>query len=288
MECANPLLQAVYPDEDSVNLSKMLKTMSYSSSQETRHAALVGVNASLEQFAPISAFSLSMVAGDWAIANKERKYTNLRSRRNTYNNVSDEVVDALLAGVRKKGVGLSKRFYRLKKALLKATQGLERMTWADRNAPVSPRAASEGTLDDKCSWEDAVKAVNEGYESFSPTLASMFRNMLEEERIDAPPDDGKTSGAYCAGCVPGIGPFQLMNFTGSKKDIMTLAHESGHSCHDILAYDQGYVKEDVAAAATSTTAAAGLRYCCARHDCPPADVLPRLAHYYCCCCYYYY
>ena len=86
----------MYPDEDSVNLSKMLKTMSYSSSQETRHAALVGVNASLEQFAPISAFSLSMVAGDWAIANKERKYTNLRSRRNTYNNVSDEVVDEML------------------------------------------------------------------------------------------------------------------------------------------------------------------------------------------------
>jgi WD repeat-containing protein 19 len=47
-----------------------------------------------------------------------------------------------------------------------------------------------------------------------------------------------------------------------------------------------YVEEDAASAA-ATTAAAGMRYCCARHDCTPADVLLLLLHYYCRHCYHY-
>lgn len=39
-----------------------------------------------------------------------------------------------------------------------------------------------------------------------------------------------------------MGPFQLLNFDGTKRDVATLAHESGHGCHDILAYDQGYLQ----------------------------------------------
>ena len=33
-----------------------------------------------------------------------------------------------------------------------------------------------------------------------------------------------------------------MNFDGTKQDVATLAHESGHGCHDILAYKQGYLQ----------------------------------------------
>lgn len=40
----------------------------------------------------------------------------------------------------------------------------------------------------------------------------------------------------------GVGPFQLLNFDGTKNDVATLAHESGHGCHDILAYKQGYLQ----------------------------------------------
>jgi oligoendopeptidase F len=39
-----------------------------------------------------------------------------------------------------------------------------------------------------------------------------------------------------------VGPFQLLNFDGTKQDVATLAHESGHGCHDILAYKQGYLQ----------------------------------------------
>jgi oligoendopeptidase F len=73
-------------------------------------------------------------------------------------------------------------------------------------------------------------------------MSELFMNMVNEKRIDVPATDGKKGGAYCAGVVPGIGPFQLLNFDGTKQDVATLAHESGHGCHDILAYKQGYLQ----------------------------------------------
>ena len=57
------------------------------------------------------------------------------------------------------------------------------------------------------------------------------------------------------------------------------ARQAGRAARDEAT---GYVEEDAAAAAATTTAA-GLRFCCARHDCTPADVLPLLLHY----CYSY-
>lgn len=84
--------------------------------------------------------------------------------------------------------------------------------------------------------------VEQGYGKFSPRMRDLFVSMVNDKRIDVPATDGKKGGAYCAGVTPGIGPFQLLNFDGTKQDVATLAHESGHGCHDILAYGQGHLQ----------------------------------------------
>ena len=224
---------------DEVNMEVLLSRMQSSKDAAFRAKCLKTLNDGLAgSVSRTAALSLSAVSGSWLIENKERKYQNLRSRRNLDNNCPDEVIDGLLDGVRKAGLPLCKRFYTLKKAILVKTQGLEKFRWSDRNAPID----IGGSSDEKIAWEDAVEMVKKGYKKFSPTLSDMFMDMVSEKRIDVPAKDGKKMGAYCAGVVPGIGPYQLLNFDGTKQDVATLAHESGHGCHDILAYKNGYLQ----------------------------------------------
>ena len=119
---------------------------------------------------------------------------------------------------------------------MKETQGLEEFTWADRNATIDI-----GTGSDSYSWEQAVQICKDGYEKFSPTMAKHFTDMVESKRIDVPAADGKRGGAYCSSSY-GCGPFQLLNFTGTQRDVATLAHESGHGVHFILSYQQGILQ----------------------------------------------
>jgi oligoendopeptidase F len=224
--------------EKPINMELLLSKLSSSTDAQLRARAMHSLNEGLKGFERIAALSLNCVAGSWLLENKERGYATVRSRRNVSNNVPDEVVASLLEGVRTAGVALSKRYYTLKKGVLKATQGLTALTWSDRNAPIEIGGGEEKGV----TWDEAVRIVKEGYHGFSPTMAALFQKMIDEKRIDVPPTDGKKAGAYCSGATPLTGPFQLLNFAGTKNDVATLAHESGHGCHDILAYGQGYLQ----------------------------------------------
>jgi oligoendopeptidase F len=64
--------------------------------------------------------------------------------------------------------------------------------------------------------------------------------------VDWFPSPGKRSGAYSTGAY-GVHPYQLQNFTGLWDEVSTLAHESGHSMHTYLSYEQQpYVTADYA------------------------------------------
>ncbi|PHJ20657.1 peptidase family m3 protein [Cystoisospora suis] len=225
-------------DSEEMNLEVLLSNL-MSSDPALRRAALKALNSGLESKAitRFASLSLNVVAGSWHIEMMERGYLTLRSRRNLSNDVSDEVVTVLLEAVRTTGVELSKRYYRLKKKILKAVSGLQEFSWADRNAPLGLP-----TDDRLYSWDEAQQIVKDGYKKFSPRMADMFVTMVKEERIDMPAVDGKDSGAFCHGCTTKTGPFQLNNYTGNRRDIETLAHESGHGCHNMLAYKQGYLQ----------------------------------------------
>ena len=53
---------------------------------------------------------------------------------------------------------------------------------------------------------------------------------------------GKQASVYCSGAVPGIGPFQLLSCDGSKRDVATMVHESGHAVHNVRAYPKGHLQ----------------------------------------------
>ena len=54
----------------------------------------------------------------------------------------------------------------------------------------------------------------------------------------------KRNGAFCVTRVPGVHPYVLMNFTGDRRSVLTLAHELGHGLHGALAQPLGGLNAD--------------------------------------------
>lgn len=210
-------------------LKKMLHILGESKDAAKRAKVLRIINKGFRgPFAKYAAQTLYMVTGGAAVEGQERKYRNPMEKRNKENRVPDEVVDALHHAVTEHAAPLAQRFYRLKAAHL----GLPRLRWSDRNAPMP---FTDTTV---VPFKDAMDTVLKAYESFSPTLADILRDFLAKKRIDVPALPEKRGSAYSASLVlPGNIPvsFTFLNYLGSNRDVMVLAHELGHGVHGMLA-----------------------------------------------------
>ena len=237
---------------DKKTLTEVAHMLTESKNAEERAELLRVISVSLGgPFSKYSAQTLYMVVGSGAVENRERAYKHPMESRNKSNRIQDEVVDALHSVVRNVGAPLAKRFYKLKAAHL----GLDKLRWSDRNAPMP---FTDTTV---VPFEEAMKIVLDAYESFSPTLAKLVRKSVEKKCIDAPAEKGRRGGAYNYSIVlPGNIPasFTFLNYLGSNRDVMTLAHELGHGVHGLLAGEaQGPLMCDAPTAYAETASVFG-------------------------------
>ena len=201
---------------------------------DKRRAAAVSLGGVLASNAHTFAFITNTLAKDKAVEDEWRHFARPTSARNLANFVEDDVVDALVAAVRQSYPRLSHRYYRLKAKWF----GRDQLDQWDRNAPL-PDAET-----DNVPWDQAVATVMDAYERFSPDMGSVARRFFDRSWIDAPARPGKASGAFAHPTVPGAHPYLLLNYQGSSRDVMTLAHELGHGVHQVLAADQGLLMAD--------------------------------------------
>ncbi len=66
-------------------------------------------------------------------------------------------------------------------------------------------------------------------------VAAVRRGCLDERWVDSYPNLGKRSGAFSSG-VPGTYPFIVMSYNDNLFSLSTLAHELGHSMHNLLSW----------------------------------------------------
>jgi oligoendopeptidase F len=211
------------------NLTEMLHLLMESKDAQERAGALKIVNEGLRgPFAKYSAQTLYVVTGLKGVEDKERGYKHPMDFRNKVSRIPDSVVDVLHRTVTTIGGPLTLRYYKLKAKHL----GLDLLRWSDRNAPMP---FADTTI---VPFEEAADIVTTAYGRFSPKLASIAQGFFAERRIDAPATKEKRHGAFNSSHVlPGGKPvsFTLLNYLGSNRDVMTLAHELGHGVHGILA-----------------------------------------------------
>ncbi len=77
--------------------------------------------------------------------------------------------------------------------------------------------------------EKVIASVAPLGEEYQRTLA---QGLKEGRWVDRYENKGKRSGAYSSGCYDSA-PFILLNYANTFRDLMTLAHEAGHSMHSL-------------------------------------------------------
>ena len=199
----------------------------YSADRDERRRASEAVSEALEPGLRTRTYVFNTVVLDKSVDDRLRGYETWISSRNLRNDTSDEAVQALIDAC----VGrydVVQRYYRLKAKLL----DLEQLAFYDRMAPI-------GEDPTKASWDEARDIVLGAYYDFANEAGDVARRFFAESWIDAPVRANKRNGAFCATTVPGVHPYVLMNFTGDRRSILTLAHELGHGLHGSLSAPLG-------------------------------------------------
>lgn len=214
--------------DETLTLTEALNRLS-DPKPDRRKTAAKAIGTALGEKAPLFAYITNVMAKDKSIEDDWRKYPKPVSSRNLANLVEDEVVDALVSAAQDAYPSTAHRYYAMKAKWF----GQDKLNYWDRNAPL-PQADSR-----TIKWDEAKQTVLDAYAGFTPQMAETAKPFFDLGWIDAPASPGKASGAFSHPTVPSAHPYILVNYLGSPRDVMTLAHELGHGVHQVLAAEQG-------------------------------------------------
>lgn len=160
---------------------------------------------------------------DYQVEYEVRSYKNAIGPRDMFNELSDDIVDAL-SEVTSANTDMVERYYRLKARML----GVPRLNLADIYAPI-------GGAEKRYTWLEARSIVLAAYNEFDPRAGKLVGEFFDRGWIHAATDSHKRGGAFCSGADPGLPPYVMLTFSGTARNVETLAHELGHGLHGRLA-----------------------------------------------------
>lgn len=137
--------------------------------------------------------------------------------------IEPSVYENLIASIHQ-AIPLMHEYMALRKQIL----GVDELHSYDIYAPLVEEVNS------KLSYTDACQSVLESVAPLGKEYHSHLQKGLIEERwVDVYENARKRSGAYSSGCYDSM-PYILLNYQGTLNDVLTLAHEAGHSMHSLL------------------------------------------------------
>ena len=210
---------------EEVGLEQALSKL-YSHDAEERRRVAQAVTEALKVDLRTRRFIYNTVLADKQIDDRLRSYPHWVADRNLANEASDESYAALVEAVTSR-YDITHRYYALKKRLLK----LDQMNDWDRYAPV-------GGEEPAVSYDEARDIVLDAYGSFSPKLRELAAEFFEKNWIDAALAPNKRGGAFAHPVSPSLHPYVMLNFTGTRRDVLVMAHELGHGVHMSLSRSQ--------------------------------------------------
>ncbi|MBL7051824.1 MAG: M3 family oligoendopeptidase [Nanoarchaeota archaeon] len=167
----------------------------------------------------------SAIIKDWKLEQELRKYETPINVRNINNHLDDKTINTLIKTC-KKNINIYQEYFKLKAKYLK----LKKLNRTDIYAPIKKKET-------KISLNESKEIVLKVFQDFHLEFYNKALKLFNESHIDSHPSKNKTSGAFCMSITPEITPYVLLNFTETKRDVSTVAHELGHAIHDLYTSD---------------------------------------------------
>jgi oligoendopeptidase F len=184
----------------------------------------------LKNHSHILTYVFNMILADHRASLKLRHFKHPMEAMNLSNEMDLESVMNLISSV-KKAYPLVARYYRLKRKLL----GLDKLYDYDRYAALDGREAA-------VDFGTCRQMVLSGYYEFSEEAGKIAEQFFAKRWIDAEVREGKQGGGFCCQTTPDLHPYILVNYTGTVRDVMTVAHELGHGLHQFLSRKAGILE----------------------------------------------
>ncbi len=220
-------------EDNEITLSAV-RNLAYSPDAEVRRKAFDAEIACYDSIKEAVAFALNSIKMQVLTECELRGYESPLAKSLYQSRMKKETLDALLGAMEE----FLPSFRKYLKAKAKALGHDGSLPFYDLFAPM-------GKSDKVYSVEDAKNYLLGIFGKFDSELHDMVKCAFENEWIDFFPREGKVGGAFDCGVPSAKQSRVLTNFDGSFSDVVTLAHELGHSfhdrqvfCHSVL--NQGY------------------------------------------------
>lgn len=204
----------------------------YSPNRKERQEAALSLTQGLTEEAPRLTYIFNTLAEDKAVEDRYRKYANPEASRHVANEIERPMVDAMASVVTSR-YGIVQDFYKFKKKVM----GVPELFDYDRYAPVASKR-------ENIPFAKAQKLVLESFYGFSKEYGAIAEEFFKKGWVDAAKREGKRGGAFCSFVTPDLHPYVFMNYSGTIREVFTLAHELGHAIHAYLMREQSYLNFD--------------------------------------------
>ncbi len=199
---------------------QVVRNMAYDADPVLRKRAFEAELKSYNKIAESSAAALNGIKGEELIIGNRRGFESPLEETLKNSRMGRKTLDAML-GAMEESLPIFRRYLRQKAQLLGHKNGLP---FYDLFAPM-------GIIEKEYTYQEAMEYVISNFSSFSKNMGNYAEKAYRNRWIDVEPREGKRGGAFCYFIRPIKQSRVLVNFTGSFKNITTLAHELGHGFH---------------------------------------------------------
>lgn len=217
---------------ETITLSAV-RNLAYSPDQEVRRKAFEAEIACYDSIKDSVAFALNSIKLQVLSECELRGYESPLAKSLYQSRMKRETLDALLGAMDE----YLPAFRKYMKAKAKALAHDGSLPFYDLFAPM-------GKCDKTYSVEDAKNYLLNIFAKFDTELHDMVKCAFENEWIDFFPREGKVGGAFDCGVPSAKESRVLTNFDGSFSDVVTLAHELGHSFHDRQVFSHSVLNQN--------------------------------------------